>query len=348
MPIVSSYCDGLSPEYHPQFTHPNKPQVNYYHSPHHLNSPSNLLPLPPLPPPPSPPQFFSQRQLPLEGLQVLNDSQFTSSVSIDPNLLQPQVFPTTQIPCYSFQSYPSPHQDISQPKLIFTDNSHSQLPPLQFPSKCQSPKTNFPNPHEILSFHSTENDFHQDESILSIQSPTLPTDLIHSSPKTVQSTDTPQNILFEQDKPLTPPLTPQQQSSQQEEKSTIAILEKDPLHRSQLIFHEYDKGKFKSTPSLNARPIVKSRTKLQKKKSLLSQNCDTPQNTTKRKKRRIWFERDMKKAIRMVEQRGATGQRAAKECNVPVSSLWVRLQQRKMDREDEVANSCGSENEYGE
>jgi hypothetical protein len=82
------------------------------------------------------------------------------------------------------------------------------------------------------------------------------------------------------------------------------------------------------------------KSKLKKTKTIIPNEIDSnsAQNYTKRKKRRIWIEKDMKRAVRMVERCGISGHRAAKECDVPVSSLWVRLKERQMDREDDLVN----------
>jgi hypothetical protein len=65
----------------------------------------------------------------------------------------------------------------------------------------------------------------------------------------------------------------------------------------------------------------------------------------KRKKRMVWCERDMKRALRMVEQGGMSGRSAAEICHVPSSTLWVRLKQRKHDREDKEEVNVESESE---
>jgi hypothetical protein len=54
----------------------------------------------------------------------------------------------------------------------------------------------------------------------------------------------------------------------------------------------------------------------------------------------------MKKAIRLVEQGGKSGRSAAEKCRVPPSSLWMRVQQRKREREEkEKVDSCERKSE---
>jgi hypothetical protein len=63
----------------------------------------------------------------------------------------------------------------------------------------------------------------------------------------------------------------------------------------------------------------------------------TTNNSTserKRKKRMKWYEKDMKIALRLVENGKMSGRSAAEYCHVPPSTLWTRLKQRKHDRED--------------